>query len=49
MALNVMRKDETKSSLRAKFKTAWNTDYLVKLIPLFCNAITLSSAGTELT
>ena len=36
MALNIMRKDETKSSLRAKFKkAAWNTDYLVKLLALF--------------
>jgi predicted transposase YbfD/YdcC len=36
MTLNVMRKDETKSSLRAKFKkAAWNTDYLLKLLALF--------------
>ena len=28
---------------------AWNTDYLVKLLPLFCNAITLGSAGSVLT
>jgi hypothetical protein len=27
---------------------AWNTDYLVKLLPLFCNAISLGSAGSVL-
>ncbi len=36
MALNVMRKDHSKGSLRAKFKrAAWNTDYLVQLLALF--------------
>jgi len=33
MALNVMRKEESKTSLRGKFKkAAWNEDYLVKLL-----------------
>src|SRR5208283_1434959 len=36
MALNVMRKEESKTSLRGKFKkAAWNQDYLVKLLALF--------------
>jgi len=36
MALNVMRKDTTKGSLRSKFKRAgWNGDYLLKLISTF--------------
>ena len=36
MALNVMRKDHSKGSLRGKFKrAAWNTDYLVQLLALF--------------
>jgi predicted transposase YbfD/YdcC len=36
MALNVMRKDDTKSSLRGKFKLAgWNDEYLAKLIAQF--------------
>jgi predicted transposase YbfD/YdcC len=36
MALNVMRKEESKTSLRGKFKkAAWNEDYLVKLLALF--------------
>jgi hypothetical protein len=36
MALNVMRKEETKISLRAKLKkAAWNNGYLVKLLAFF--------------
>ena len=36
MALNVMRKDNTKASLRGKFKlAAWKEDYLAKLIAQF--------------
>src|SRR5450631_3275654 len=36
MALNVMGREESKTSLRAKFKkAAWNHDYLVKLLALF--------------
>jgi predicted transposase YbfD/YdcC len=36
MALNVMRKEETKMSLRGKLKkAAWNNSYLVKLLALF--------------
>jgi predicted transposase YbfD/YdcC len=36
MALNIMRKDQSKGSLRGKFKrAAWNTDFLVKLLALF--------------
>jgi hypothetical protein len=36
MALNVMRKDETKGSLRGKFKRAgWNDAYLIKLLSNF--------------
>jgi predicted transposase YbfD/YdcC len=36
MALNVMRKDATKGSLRGKFKRAgWDDAYLTKLIALF--------------
>jgi hypothetical protein len=36
MARNVMRKEESQTSLRGKFKkTAWNEDYLVKLLALF--------------
>jgi hypothetical protein len=36
MALNVMRKDNTKSSLRGKFKLAgWKDDYLAKLLAQF--------------
>jgi hypothetical protein len=36
MALNVMGKEESKASLRAKFKkAAWNQEYLVKLLALF--------------
>ena len=35
MALNVMGREESKTSLRAKFKkAAWNHDYLVKLLAL---------------
>jgi predicted transposase YbfD/YdcC len=36
MALNVMAKETSKTSLRAKFKkAAWNQEYLVKLLALF--------------
>jgi hypothetical protein len=36
MALNVMRKEETKISLRGKLKkAAWNNSSLVKLLALF--------------
>jgi len=35
MALNVMRKEESKTSLRGNQKSAWNEDYLVKLLALF--------------
>jgi hypothetical protein len=36
MALNVMRKEESKASVRGKFKkAAWNQEYLVKLLALF--------------
>ena len=36
MALNVMGREESKTSLRAKFKkAAWDHDYLVKLLALF--------------
>ncbi len=36
MALNVMGKENSKTSLRAKFKkAAWNQQYLVKLLALF--------------
>ena len=36
MALNVMGREESQTSLRAKFKkAAWNHDYLVKLLALF--------------
>ena len=36
MALNVMRKDTRKASLRAKFKiAAWNNDYLLSLLAQF--------------
>ena len=36
MALNVMGREESKASLRAKFKkAAWNQEYLVKLLTLF--------------
>lgn len=36
MALNIMRKDPSKGSLRGKFKrAAWNTDFLVSLLALF--------------
>lgn len=36
MALNVMRKDPRKASLRAKFKiAAWNSDYLTSLLAQF--------------
>ncbi len=36
MALNVMRKDRRKESLRAKFKiAAWNNDYLKSLLAQF--------------
>ena len=36
MALNVMQKDTTKGSLRAKFKRAgWNDVYLTSLLALF--------------
>lgn len=35
MALNVMAKESSKASLRAKFKkAAWNQDYLLKLLAL---------------
>ena len=48
MALNVMRKEESKTSLRGKFKkAAWNQDYLVKLLALFSNAITLGVREVE--
>jgi hypothetical protein len=37
-----MRKEESKASVRGKFKkAAWNQEYLVKLLALFWNAITL--------
>jgi Fic family protein len=40
-----MGTEESKTSLRAKFKkAAWNHDYLVKLLALFWNAITLPPA-----
>jgi predicted transposase YbfD/YdcC len=36
MALNVMGREESKASLRAKFKkAAWNQEYLIKLLALF--------------
>lgn len=36
MALNVMGREESKASLRAKFKkAAWNQEYLIKLLTLF--------------
>ena len=36
MALNVMGREESKASLRAKFKkAAWNQEYLNKLLALF--------------
>jgi predicted transposase YbfD/YdcC len=36
MALNVMRKDNTKASLRGKFKLAgWKDDYLANLLAQF--------------
>ena len=36
MALNVMRKDSRKSSLRSKFKiAAWNDNYLLSLLSQF--------------
>jgi len=36
MALNVMRKENSKLSVRAKFKkAAWNTQYLMKLLAIF--------------
>lgn len=36
MALNVMSKEQSKASLRAKFKkAAWNQEYLIKLLALF--------------
>ena len=36
MALNIMRKENSKGSLRSKFKrAAWNTDFLLKLLALF--------------
>lgn len=36
MALNVMSKEESKASLRAKFKkAAWNQEYLLKLLAFF--------------
>ena len=36
MALNVLRKDPRKESLRAKFKiAAWNNDYLLSLLDKF--------------
>jgi len=36
MALNIMRKENSKGSLRGKFKrAAWNTDFLVRLLALF--------------
>jgi hypothetical protein len=36
MALNVMGREESTTSLRAKFKkAAWNHDYVVKLLALF--------------
>jgi len=36
MALNIMRKDPNKASLRGKFKiAAWNNDYLVRLLSQF--------------
>jgi hypothetical protein len=36
MAINVMAKDKSKTSLRAKFKkAAWNQDYFVKLLAMF--------------
>ena len=36
MALNVMGREESKASLRAKFKkAAWNQEYLLKLLALF--------------
>jgi len=42
MALNVMRKDPRKDSLRAKFKiAAWNNDYLTSLLARFSYAIAL--------
>jgi predicted transposase YbfD/YdcC len=44
MALNVMRRDKTKGSLRGKFKRAgWNEDCLSSLLALFCNAIALQA------
>jgi predicted transposase YbfD/YdcC len=45
MAPNVMGREESKTSLRAKFKkAACNHDYLVKLLALFRNAIALRMA-----
>jgi len=36
MALNAMRREGSKTSLRAKFKkAAWNDTYLMKLLALF--------------
>jgi hypothetical protein len=36
MALNVMRKDNSKTSLRGKFKlAAWDDGFLAKLLALF--------------
>jgi hypothetical protein len=36
MALNVMAKESSRASLRAKFKkAAWNQHYLLKLLALF--------------
>ena len=44
MALNVLRKDPIKESLRATFKiAAWNNAYLTSLLEQFRNAIALGT------
>ena len=36
MAINAMQKEESKGSLRGKFKRAgWDDDYLLRLLELF--------------
>ena len=46
MALNVMGREESKTSLRAKFKkAAWNHDYLVKLLAYFEMRLPWPTAG----
>jgi len=49
LALNIMRKDTSKGSLRVKFnRAAWKDDFLAQLLTLGRNAIALPQFGTAL-